>query len=266
MESIYSSVRNRVVSHLACAAALVTVPLTGCEGRNDVTLTIFAASSLREPVEKLAEAFEAAHPSAEFELQFLGSQQLVTQVLNGARADILLLANSAQVERLQTAGFSGEVFPFLSNELAVIAGSDVTRFEDLAKPGIKLVIAAPEVPAGSYTEQLLDFAGADSSFGPDFVDALRKRVVSLESNVRAAASKVRIGEADAAIVYRTDVPTGRTDGIQLIELPPHLQVPVAYFAVLLPEGAESELARGFLAGLKSDAARETFRAAGFSIP
>jgi len=239
------------------------VGLSSCQPNGRETLTIFAASSLRDVLAPMVQEFEERHPGTQVEVQFLGSQQLATQIVHGARADLFLSANRVQVERLRAAGLDVQATAFLQNELAVFARPGIESFADLAGPGLKIILAAPAVPAGRYTSELLEKARQDPQYGPSFVDALRTQVVSLEPSVRAAASKVGLGEADAAIVYRTDI--NQEEGAT-VEIPERLRVETTYFAVLLPHGAKSELAGEFLARLKSGTARRAFESAGFLVP
>jgi molybdate transport system substrate-binding protein len=139
---------------------------------------------------------------------------------------------------------------FATNELALIIPASnpagLRTLSDLARPGLKLVLAAPEVPAGHYADLLLDAAAADPGFGPIFRDSVLANVVSYEENVRAVLSKVRLGEADAGIVYRSDVKPDLAGEVGQLTIPQHLNVQAAYIIAPLANSQSPALARDFL--------------------
>src|SRR5215475_10467943 len=173
-------------------------------------LTVFAATSLRDPFGKLAEAFEQAHPGVHVRFNFAGSQELRTQMEHGAPADVFASADLRQFDRARGGGLVGAPKIFATNEPVIVVPrgnpAKVASLADLTRVN-RLVLGAPEVPIGSYTVQILDKASA--LYGADFRTRVEAKVVSHELNVRQVLNKVAMGEAEAGIVYRTDARAAR---------------------------------------------------------
>jgi molybdate transport system substrate-binding protein len=214
-------------------------------------ITVFAASSLRESFAAIGKAYETAHPGTKVVLQLAGSQELRTQLEHGARADVFASADQKHMAALEAAELVGPSRLFARNELVVVVrrGSAVGSFAELPDAG-KIVLGAAEVPVGRYADQVLAKAGTD------FRDRVVAHVVSREPNVRQVLAKVTLGEADAAIVYRTDA---RVAGLDAIEIPPETNVIAEYpiattgaagqaFVELVtsPEGQRILAAHGFV--------------------
>ena len=189
----------------ACVPRAGTVPEAG-----PTTLTVFAAASLADAFEDLAVDFEATNPGLDVILNFGASQALRTQIEEGAQADVFASANREEMKALVDAGLVEESGTpiFARNLLVVVLPADnpagVKDLHDLARPGIRLIVADPAVPAGTYTRRLLDSLAGDREWGVSFRDALLANVVSEEESVRAVLAKVALGEADAGFVYASD--------------------------------------------------------------
>lgn len=224
------------------------------------TVTVFAASSLAEAFADLESAYEADHPGVDVQISYAGSQVLRLQIQQGARAEVFASANPEHVEALHTEGLAQAPTPFAANQLVVIvpADSPLTSFADLPTAE-RLVVGTPTVPVGRYTRELLE--RAEAALGPDFAATVRAHVVSEESNVRLVRAKVELGEADAAIVYRTDAASER---VRAIPVPERLQVEAAYTIAAI--GDPSEHARGFLALVSSPAGQRLLAQRGFVTP
>ncbi|ACY16803.1 molybdate ABC transporter substrate-binding protein [Haliangium ochraceum] len=233
------------------------------------TLQVFAASSLTEAFDALARGFERAHPGTRVALSFAGSQVLRLQIEQGARADVYASANGAHMDALRAAALLGASEVFAHNQLVVITPRDnpagIERFADLARAE-RLVIGADTVPVGVYTRALFERAASDArpGLGPDFAAAVRAHVVSAESNVRLVRAKVELGEADAAIVYRTDALA--SERVRVVPVPAELAAPAGYHIGVLANAAHADAARAWLAYLGSHEGRATLRAHGFSAP
>jgi molybdate transport system substrate-binding protein len=171
------------------------------------TVRVFAASSLTEAFGEIAAVFEAGNPGTRVELSFAGSQVLRTQIEQGAPADVFASADREHADALAREGILGRTRVFARNALVVVApaeGARVSSLADLARPGMRVVLAGPAVPAGRYAAEALRRLDAQAGLGAGFGARVRANVVSEETNVRAALSKVVLGEADAGFVYATD--------------------------------------------------------------
>ena len=176
-----------------------------------VTLNVSAAASLTEAFAEIGAQFEETHSGVKVVFNFAGSQQLAQQILEGAPEDVFASANQKQMDAVISSGLisADTVEPFAHNRLVIIYPKDnpakITALQDLAKTGLRLVLAAKEVPVGQYSLDFLDLASQDPSLGPDYQQAVLKNVVSYEENVKAVLAKVELGEADGGIVYTSDL-------------------------------------------------------------
>lgn len=213
------------------------------------TLTVFAAASLTNAFSEIGTVFEAAHPGITVKFNFGGSQTLRTQIEQGARADLFASANAKEMEALVTGKFvaaeSAQIF--LTNQLVVIMPAQnpagLIGLTDLSKPGLKLLLAAPEVPVGNYAVQVLD--QLELALGAGYKAQVLKNVVSYESDVKQVVAKVQLGEADAGLVYLSD--TVAAPDLQKIEIPPEKNVVAKYPLAVLSQTASPELAEAFRA-------------------
>lgn len=215
------------------------------------SLTIFAASSLTDAFTDIGAAFEVAHPGVSVEFNFAGSPTLVTQLDQGAEADALATADEQNMSAAYEAGLvvsAGEVFA--QNRLAVIVPSDnpagLTTPYELGRSGLRLVLASPEVPAGRYARQLIEGMGAIPEGGPGFAKAVFGNVVSEEPNVKAVVAKVQLGEADAGIVYVTDVTPDIANDVTLVAIPDEINVTASYPIATIADAPAPGLASAFI--------------------
>lgn len=238
---------------LPLLSALVAV-VAAC-GSTDTTLTVLAASSLSDAFEVIARDFEEAHPGVDVRLSAAGSQQLATQVLEGAPADVFASADHQQMLRVVAEGLAADPVVVAHNELAIAVrpgATDLQSVEDLADPAARVVLAAPDVPAGQYARQLLDDLGVE-------VDP-----VSLEPSVRAVLAKVSLGEADAGIVYRSDLVAAGADHTE-VEIPDGATAPAEYPVAVLTDAPHPDLAAAFVDHLQGPAAQAHLRRLGFVV-
>jgi len=231
------------------------------------TLTVFAASSLTDAFTEIGKSFEAANDGVTVTLNFAGSQALRTQIEGGAPADVFASASGKEMDTLVTTDklvADGTSQIFLTNKLVVIlpAANPATleKLEDLGKPGIKLVLAAEEVPVGNYARQALD--KMNGSFGTDFKDKVLKNVVSNEDNVKQVVAKVQLGEADGGIVYTSDAIAA--PDLKTIEITPDLNVIAKYPIAPLVNSANANLAKAFIDYVLSSEGQATLQKWGFA--
>jgi molybdate transport system substrate-binding protein len=245
------------------AAALVLLGSAATTRAEDSReLTVFAGASLRESLEDLAKTFEAKNPGVKVHLNLAGSQELRTQIENGARVDVFASADQKHMAALVKANLVAAPRVFARNTPVIVVPKDnpakVTAFDQLPRAK-KLVIGVPEVPIGAYTLQILDKAGAD------FKQKVVANVASRELNVRQVLAKVGLGEADAGIVYRTDAIAAK-DKVEIIEIPAKVNAIAEYPVAVLAKAPEAATARAFVELLLSADGQKRLSAAGFVAP
>jgi molybdate transport system substrate-binding protein len=216
-------------------------PIASSVGEKAITLQVFAAASLAEPFNEMGRIFESAHPGVEVMFNFAGSQALAQQLIQGAPVDVFASANMAQVQNIVDGDRAADGTPrvFATNRLVLIVPADnpgeIQRLQDLAKSGLRLVLAAKEVPVGQYSLEFIQKADGDADFPPGFADAVLENVVSYEDNVKAVLAKVRLGEADGGIVYASDASSASAEHIGVLEIPAHLNVKAQYPIIMISE-------------------------------
>jgi molybdate transport system substrate-binding protein len=236
------------------SALAVTLALAGCGGDDPAGApapTVYAAASLTE----IFPAIDAA-PA----YNFAGSDELATQIREGAPADVYAAASSRYPQELFAEGLVEEPVTFASNRLVLIVPEDnpagIGGVADVAGPGVKLVVAAEGVPVGDYTRQVLE--------GLELTAAL-DNVVSNEDDVKGVVGKISLGEGDAGFVYATDAAVAG-DGVTVIELPEGSQPPIEYQIAVVADSKNEDGARAFVDLLLGDEGRAQLEAAGFVVP
>ena len=234
------------------------------------TLMVFAAASLTDAFNEIGVQFSARYPGAHVVFNFGGSQQLRTQLEQGAVAHVFASANTREMDAAIDAGLvvSGAQHTFVRNRLTVIVPRDnpgsVQALSDLAKPGLKVVLAGPGVPVGAYARAALDKMNAQ--FGATFSSAVIANVVSYEDNVKQVVAKIQLGEADAGIVYTSDVTPSAAEQLIAIDIPDGFNVLADYPIAPLEAAPNPELARAFVAYVLSDGGQSILRKWSFITP
>ncbi|MDQ1060316.1 molybdate transport system substrate-binding protein [Arthrobacter globiformis] len=257
------------------AAGVLAAGLSGCAASNTAassstaagtsgaqklsgTVTVFAAASLKASFTKIASEFEAANPGTKVTLNFAGSSDLVTQITQGAPADVFASADTKNMAKLSDAKLiDGTASNFATNVLEIAVPqanpASISSFADLAKPGVKVVVCAPQVPCGSATETVEKATGTTL------------KPVSEESSVTDVLGKVTSGEADAGLVYVTDVRNagGKVKGITFSESDHAVNTcPIA----TVGSSKNKELAEAFIAMVTGSEGRKVLSDAGFGTP
>ena len=243
------------------AAGAVAAGLTGCAapaGDTDKTLTVFAAASLQAPFTALAEEFEATHPGTTVTLSFAGSSDLAAQISQGAPADVFASADTKNMSKLGDAGLvEGSPRDFATNVLTIAVPPEnpasIATFADLAKPGVRTVICAAQVPCGAATKR------AEQETGTTLTP------VSEESSVTDVLGKVVSGEADAGLVYVTDVKAAGTK-VQAIPFPESAQAVNTYPIAAVRASKNKDLAAAFIEAVTDPDGQRLLRGAGFGTP
>jgi molybdate transport system substrate-binding protein len=234
------------------AAATSAPQATAAPSAQAAELTVFAAASLMDAFTEIGKNFETANPGATVTFNFAGSQQLAQQIGQGAPVDVFASANNAQMNAVIKSGevISGTQRIFVRNRLVVIYPKDnpaqIAGLKDLGKSGLKLVLAARAVPVGQYA---LDFLAKASKL-PEYTDTysptVLANVVSYEQDVKAVLSKVTLGEADAGIVYVTDIAQDSADKVGKLAIPDNLNTIASYPIATIKGAKNADLATKFM--------------------
>jgi molybdate transport system substrate-binding protein len=260
---------------LAGLTVLALAGLVGCGGGNDNsagstpstasssagvtgTINVFAAASLTESFNKIGKDFTAANPGATVKFNFAGSSALATQINQGAPADVFASAAPANMKTVTDAGNGdGTATTFVKNQLviAVPKGNPkgIKGLSDLTRSGVKVALCAEQVPCGAAAKKALTAAGVNL------------KPVTLEQDVKAALSKVKLGEVDAALVYRTDAKASAAD-VDGVEFPESAGAVNDYPIIVLKNAPNKAGAQAFVAYVMSDKGKAVLTAAGFQAP
>ncbi|MEV5975300.1 molybdate ABC transporter substrate-binding protein [Streptomyces sp. NPDC051921] len=218
-------------------------------------LTVLAAASLTDVFRTAGAAYEKSHPGTKITFSFAGSQELVAQVSQGSPADVLVTADTKSMGKVEADTSAPTVIA--KNRLVIATGEGnphkVAGLKDLADPKLKVVLAAPEVPVGKYSKQILD------------AQRITVKPVSQEPNVRAVLSKVELGEADAGLVYKTDAESAE-DKVDAVEIPDAQNAVATYPAATLKGSKNAGAAAAFVAWLSSPEGQKILQDAGFQKP
>jgi molybdate transport system substrate-binding protein len=238
--------------------ALVLLSATGGQAADQSKLNVFAAASLTASFRAIAAAFEAAHPGTTVALNLAGSPTLVQQIREGAPADVFAAADEANMQKLVDAGaVAGTPQIFARNllQIAVAKGNPlhIAGLADLVRPGLVVVLCGETVPCGHYTVEAFGKAGLTPPAG------------SREPDVKAVVTKVGLGEADAGVVYVTDV-RGASDRLEGVGLPTAHNVDARYPIAALRDAAHADATRAFIAFVLSDPGRKILGDYGFLPP
>lgn len=245
--------RSLVASLLA--ALLLSTAACGNTDEQQQTLNVFAAASLSQTFPQIAREFQAEHKGVTVRFNFGGSSELVEQIRGGAPADVFASADTANMDKLGTAAIDPR--GFATNTLQIVVPADnparITGFADLARPGVKLVLCAPEVPCGSASQTAATAAG------------IKLKPVSQEQSVTDVLGKVTAGEADAGLVYVTDV-RAAGKSVQGIAFPEATRAVNRYPISALRGARQSALAAEFVKLVLSTKGQEVLARAGFGKP
>jgi molybdate transport system substrate-binding protein len=242
------------------AAASTSAPTSAGPEPSTVSgeISVFAAASLTDAYTEIGDAFAAENPDARVTFNFAASSDLVAQIDQGAPADVFAAADEANMAKLVDAGgAAGDPRVFATNALQIIVEPGnprgITGVSDLDQPGLLYVTCAPEVPIGGYAAHVLANAGVNVT------------PVSLEENVKGIVTKVTLGEADAGIVYRTDVAAAGDDA-DGVDIPTAINVEARYPIAVTAEAGNAAGAEAFVAFVLSDEGQGILDSYGFGAP
>ncbi|KMS76418.1 molybdate-binding protein [Streptomyces viridochromogenes] len=265
--------RNRRMSQVSGVGAAALLALSGCSssgsdssvsasdsasGKISGDVTVFAAASLKESFTALGKQFEKEHPGTKVTFSFGGSDSLAASITGGAPADVFASASPRTMKIVTDAGdASGAPATFVRNELeiATLPGNPdkIGSLADLTESGLKVVLCDKEVPCGAAAQKALD------------ASRLKLTPVSYEQDVKAALTKVELKEADAAVVYKTDV-RAAGDKVEGVEFPESADAVNDYPIALLKDTQNAEAAKAFIALVRSAEGQKVLTEAGFLKP
>ncbi|MFB3737732.1 MAG: molybdate ABC transporter substrate-binding protein [Candidatus Velamenicoccus archaeovorus] len=236
----------------ACGGATGAGGTSAAGGTSHRDLLVSAAASLTDAFTEIGRAFERQHPGVSVTFNFGPSDGLAGQIEEGAPVDVFASASPTWMDAVEREGPGvTDRHDFARNELAIIVPegdpAGISGLADLAEPGVKLVLAAQGVPAGDYARQLFDRAG--------IADAALANVVSNEEDVKGVLTKVLSGDADAGIVYVTDVTPDVADRVTTIQIPHDVNVIATYPIAVVTGSKEADLAQRFVDDVLGDGQR-----------
>ena len=258
----------------ACSGGATPAPGTPAHGAAassaaPSSLTIYAAASLKAVMAKVQTAYEAANPGTMLSISTDSSAALETKIEQGAPADLLLSADTANPQKLVDKGLAaGSITKFAGNLLTVIVPvanpAGIQTPADLAKPGIKVIAAGDTVPITRYATQLVANLARQPGYPADFVAQYTANIVSNEDNVAAVVAKIELGEGDAGIVYVTDAKTSTK--VTTVAVPDAANVPATYGGVVVKASPNVAPAQAFLAWLAGPDGQSILASFGFLSP
>jgi molybdate transport system substrate-binding protein len=230
-------------------------------------LTVLAAASLSKAFPRIGGAFAARHPGVTLAYSFGGTDALAAQIEQGAPGDVFAGASAKYGDRLAGDGLIDAWKPLCTNRLVVVLPRSnpgrIASLQDLARPGVKLVVGAETVPIGTYTRTVL--GNLDATYGSGYASAVLANVVSNENDAEGVLTKVGVGEADAGFVYVTDA-RAAAGTVKAIPLPDSAQAVATYPIAAIRESANADLARQFVAFALGPDGQGLLRSAGFGSP
>lgn len=267
---------SRMKSAVAVLVAILLV-LTSCGGvshsgesgsgqKEDETLTVLAASSLTDAFGELSETFEKENPGVNVKASYESSSTLLAQIQQGAPADVFASADEVKMRTATDEGLvAGEPRVFVKNREVILVPKEnpagIEEFRDIAKPGVKLVLAEDGVPVAEYAKEIL--GKADEEYGGGFEKAVMSNIVSREADVRASVNRVALGEADATFGYESDYTPEVRDKVQKVEIPENLNIIAAYPIAALEDSEVPGLAQKWLDLVTSEKGQRVLDKQGF---
>jgi molybdate transport system substrate-binding protein len=236
---------------LALLLAGVLAPAGGAAAAGKSTLRVLAAASLTDAFNELGHQLERQRPGLTVRMSFGGSQQLAAQLEQGAHAEVFASADERWMNDVASRGLlAGEPVRFVQNRMVVIVPATnparISRLQDLARGGVKLLLCAEAVPAGHYSREVIRNLGEQPGFDGEFAYRTLGNLVSEEENVRSVVAKVQLGEADAGFVYRSDVNQKLLRYVKMFEIPEAANVLASYPIATLKAAADPAAAKAFI--------------------
>jgi len=252
-----SGAKQVILAGIAAAVLIGPASLpAAAPDKSTTTLNVFAAASLSDAFNEIGKLYEKQNSGTRVRFNFAGSQQLAFQIEQGAGADVFASADERWMSYLRDTTRSvdsSEVFAH--NQLVMVVPATnparIARLQDLARPGVKFVIGADVVPVGVYTREVLKHLSNFDGFSPDFGIRALANVVSQEENVKSVVAKVQLGEADAGMVYVSDVTPAVAHFVHRFEIPTGANILADYPIAVAKGSRNGAAAHAFVALVRS---------------
>ena len=246
---------------IVLALSLAATPVGAQTSAPSREITVYAAASLTDAFQELGTLMERDSAPTRVRYNFAGSQQLAVQLEQGAKADVFASADQRWMDYVQERRLTaGAPRVFAHNRLVAILPKSnpgrIHELQDLAREGVKLVVGAEAVPVGKYTREMIRRLEQRAGFPPAYGEKVVANVVSQEENVKSVVAKVQLGEADAGIVYRSDVTSRVASAVTVLEIPEDANVLASYPVAVLAGSSDPAGARAFVTLLLGSHGRE----------
>jgi len=254
------------IASFAALACLLGATVTAADTQTRaITLVVLAAANTTDPLNDIIGVFEAEHPGVAVVPEYAGTQVLATQAQQGAPFDAFVSADKAHIDALARAGLVGDAIPLSNGHEVIVVPKDnpagIASLRDLADKNAKVVLGVDTVPIGIYTRQVLAKASAD--YGTDFSARVLAHAVSFETNVKQVLEKVALGEADAGVVYFTDVSPVYKDKVRIIGIPQRYEVTAQNFIAAATHTRYPDFVRDLVAVATGPTGQSIFRKHGY---
>jgi molybdate transport system substrate-binding protein len=265
MTQTYSPPWRRAVTGLAVLLTHLLLPQTALAGDG---IVVSAAASLKPAFTVMVRQFQSDYPAVAVRTNFASSPQLASQIAQGAQVDVFASADRKTMDQLVGTGHVKDAAAFARSRLTVIfanaAKPQNPSLESLALPNMRLVMPSPKIPAAAYIAEFVKKADAAGLAGGQFGARLQANTVSQEPDARMVVTKVALGEADAAIVYATDLTADVRSKVTEVPIPPALNVQAEYVIGLVQRSTQAADALKFFEYVRSARGQAVLRTFGFS--
>jgi len=251
-------------------AALVLVTMAGLGADQPEDLTVFCAAGLKGALSELGQIYEN-ESGAGVVFNFDGVQVLAAQIENGAYADVLVSGSNKHTQAMAAEGYlnNSSISVFARNWQEIIVPranpARIGNLSDLARPGVKIVMGTKDLPITDITMQILDKMATDPAYGSGYRESVLSNAVSNETNINFIASKVALGEADAAFVHKSEISPEYAGKVTVIDIPEKYNVRSDYSIGILNQSKRPDLAYGFITLVKSEQGRAVLENHGYEV-
>jgi molybdenum ABC transporter molybdate-binding protein len=256
----YSLALILIVTLFVSAYGFSSKSVSSISSTNEIEMFSLIAANATDPFTDIATEFEKEYSEVKVEATFAGTQVVRTQLEQGAEADLFLSADLDHIKAVQQQGLVQDFFPVSKNRVVIVVPKDdrigIDSLEDLGTKKVKLAIGTDTVPIGKYTREI--FENGRVPYGDDFANKVMENVVSFETNVKQVLQKVSLGEAEAGMVYPTDVTPEFMEKVKVIDIPKELNVVATNYIAVPKNAPNKKMAQKFMEMMLSEKGQEIF--------